>query len=172
MKHLNWGDTLCGKEVTPEEWVDGVWAFREIDEWLTDLDMPLDSCLEHRPDRAVTDFRPIYPPRGWAGKSEWEIWQEMTGDSGEPVRVANGYSWELAITFHDKKTPLRLLCGTIERGEEYHDCAVDYEELRDPELMILALQNALVLATRLAPVDNPGGADTDDAARGAWEESR
>ena len=69
MKKLNWGDTLCGHEVKPDDWDGGIcthqgrWGVNVDTEGYTTVSM---------------QATPIYPPRGWNGLDEEEIWAGMT----------------------------------------------------------------------------------------------
>lgn len=136
MKQLNWGDELCGKEITPEEWVGGI-----IDadgQWSV-----IEQRGKHQPvfmdwRAELQDFdpgyqRPIYPHRGWAGKTETELWDAVVNQGRKPLYYA-----EISAMVHVKPDG-ELFMGNL-YGSHRSEIA---------PALILALQNALVLSKRL-----------------------
>lgn len=68
MKELNWGDTLCGHKVEPYRWCGGVTLNVNKGLWWI---QPTEGYTPSFKEA----FTPIYPPRGWKGLSEEEIWE-------------------------------------------------------------------------------------------------
>lgn len=76
MQKLKWGDTLLGFEVEQQEWGGGICGIKHGE----------DAGLWHKVTRGMG--APIYPPRGWHGLSEAEIWAAIVGtDNGEPITL-------------------------------------------------------------------------------------
>lgn len=115
MLELKWGDTLCGKVITPGDWPGGIVEAIKGGDWYAwndDDALPLELKPEYRgwgndimdceypqdyqpvtADEAAAYhayYRPVYPPRGWAGKSEAELWAAMVG---EGVAVLSAGVW-------------------------------------------------------------------------------
>lgn len=143
---MNWNDELCGVKVTPESWAGGVVAAGPP--WGDG------SCWRIAVERENWwgDHQPIFPPRGWASKTDTELWAALAktycgiiGDEwwingdGWIVRVGPGWgvSIEAGSPYEDE------MCGETEL--DIAPCA-----LTNPSALILALQNAQVLARRLA----------------------
>ncbi len=160
MRQLAWGDTLCGKEVTPKAWKGGVvrhtgngaWyrteQAAEVDDhahmvwslWL--LPQPWED--QHGMPRTTRETLcfPIFPPHGWAGKTDAELAKEVferpqySPIPGLLVTLYKGGA--IGVGFS-------LDCNEI--GEPT-GIDVNYDMEQVPAL-ILALQNAQVLAARL-----------------------
>lgn len=137
---MNWGDLLCGVPVTPESWGKGVVGFINGNSWVI-----LDALGGEGPVGAGRvfcyggewdyqwNFRPIFPPRGWAGKTNAELWREVFGPgNGCILGVAPSN-----IEIHSDGRIRRCWHGNYNF------------EIPDPAALILALQNAQVLQRRL-----------------------
>lgn len=114
---MNWGDTLCGVKVTPEAWyrpgiadngivadiLGGWWGLSKVwGKWLQDN----------------SNYRPIFPPRGWAGKTDAELWAAVVGSEtftmylGEAGRYSIFVRPDMTLTGHEhpmKSTELPAL---------------------------------------------------------------
>ena len=129
---MNWGDELCGVKVTPESWAGGITSVQG--EWLVPEWVGEPDCCSHPGcGNAAMPCDPIFPPRGWAGKSDAELLREL-GESRNisPYMKTGDDVWVEAN-------------GTISAC-----CSVyGWYRVADPAALILALQNAQVLARRL-----------------------
>lgn len=163
MKQLAWGDLLCGVPVTPEAWWNGYGReqtnglvehtgnqrWYQIEQairfnnphddgcyWSMHL-MPLPGEHEGMPHVCREEFsRPIFPPTGFAGKTDAELWEAVYGDGSNPL--------------HDGD----FACVTLHSNSRFSivgDCGDCVDRAHPDELpaLILALQNAQVLAARL-----------------------
>lgn len=160
--------TLLGKEVTPESWIGGV---ARCGERLTIIEAlgskhglqftadgdDLEPCDIPQPDQFAalignirmtqwpqTDFIPIYPPVGWAGKTEAELWEAITGraflmDLGAGVSLI----WEPPYS------PNVSIPNSETLGSLYHDPGHVGATAAELPALILALGNAHVLQRRL-----------------------
>ena len=148
---MNWGDELCGVKVTPEAWECGVWEEASSRQW-----------HRYRPQyngagvtRADSDDyimhygTPIFPPRGWAGKSDAELVDAVFG--GTPA-VIGGTDDSPPIGFYPDKhgvaALLEIQCHPSYWARFGDPGSIGIDTLGAPAL-ILALQNALVLHERL-----------------------
>lgn len=162
---MNWNDELCGVKVTP----DGGWVVQDTQtgEWL--LCPPSSegfylhfSVHQSVPGGAVSlrtysghTCTPIFPPRNFAGKFDFELCNEVWPERQDyMVTLAAGEDWRVGFEPADT-TPGRIsvAAGRIDRCRcGYNDCdpQLDWEPIPDLPALILALQNAQVLARRLA----------------------
>ncbi len=140
---MDWNDTLCGEKITPESWVGGV----------------VDSCLGWFRVREVDGIKnpafkrcygeweyectPIFPPRGWAGKSDAELWDAIYRDGACHIEVSNPFY--VCVHFVGC-TPRGLISLT---AYDLQSCSHNMIGTETARLHILALQNALVLQRRL-----------------------
>lgn len=144
---MNWNDELCGEIVTPESWAGGIWSvapgmvmpvsrpgFAGIDQYeggrwfiaTEQFDIPSLACVaEHG------HLLPIFPPRGWAGKTDAELYWQVFGGPHLPTTMFNFEYGEFSNSY-DFRMGMKRLCGAA-----------------DLPAAILELQNAQVLATRL-----------------------
>lgn len=157
MKKLHWHTddnpcTLCGVPVTPETWGGGIiqrapgdgghWLLVNNPEyWLAGIGRAYAQRFD----------TPLYPPRGWAGKSEDELWGEMGGDV---------FVWGLVIYDTWQFGGIRI---SLDRRDGIGISACAYDPpictcppymLPDANVVILALQNAQVLSRRLREQSN------------------
>lgn len=93
MQQLAWGDTLCGVEVTPESWIGGV-VERPSGTWGIVVDIA--DCGAHGLTFQFDDIgalpgcescKPIFPPRGWAGKTDAALCAAVFGRW--PIQIGN-----------------------------------------------------------------------------------
>ena len=140
MKKLNWGDTLLGFEVTPEVWngtarpgvvlrTDGKWVDL-LDYEMIDQQDHIEHCYYYE-DEAEIECVPIYPPRGWNGLSEEEIWAGLFNDA-------------FYADIGDSEVFVSRECGLFLSAEEH-----GLTNVHNPPAFIQALQNAQVLSERL-----------------------
>lgn len=165
MDKLQWGDVLCGVEVTPESWVGGVVSaeghwLRNVAVALAVQGVPTSSLLMTTSGPVSARYptgwenhtapfpAPIFPPLGWAGRTEADLWITIVGLDWES-------GWNLGQNVHH----IGYLRGYNDatgrlNGDPYlcnrpvikHGWTRDLVEL---PALILALQNAQVLAARL-----------------------
>lgn len=129
---MNWGDELCGVRVTPEAWyrpaindngivsdmLDGWWGLSKVwGKWLQDNGK----------------YRPIFPPRGWAGKTDVELFADRADEDGRIWFSSIAYSFWIEAD------------GLIRFSPHSPIATV----LHDPAALRRALQNAEILARRL-----------------------
>lgn len=162
---MNWGDKLCGVEITPEAWIGGIvidrWKkslylvcpnrdrkgkLKRHREWLMKGGSTPNGYLPYFNEKPPDgQFYPVFPPKDWAGKTDEELWEEVIGhypDVSEDER-ASPFSlseWKLheliEFDFFDKLT-------IVGNDEGSHG-------VRDVPKMIQALQDAQVLIERFA----------------------
>jgi hypothetical protein len=149
---MNWHDTLCGAKITPEAWVGGIVTGTPGMSWLRNTwatvtqlgDRSIQNRLSTDIERHLCPnwVRPIFPPRGWAGKTDAELWQAVFGDGSYPPKYGYG-----VLQPHAANVVLCHFDGTqITQAQTTPDGI----KARDFADAILALQNAQVLAGRLA----------------------
>lgn len=162
---MNWNDELCGVKVTPESWAGGVvhWAgddkIREGWAIAGSHVFPANTTHPHA-FLAIGGWNyrcdlltPIFPPRGWAGKTDAELWAAVATRNGRYL-----YSTSIPVdgeppfylrmdTYPGAK--LELLSNGIWRCYPETGGFDDMDIAKIPDY-ILALQNAQVLARRLA----------------------
>jgi hypothetical protein len=156
---MNWNDELCGVKVTPEAWLGGIVEYkgrwyspRSIDTDFDDWDLYYSETKRLRHVK-IEQTTPIFPPAGWAGKSDAELWDAVFGIS-LPC-IADGLGMY---------APQKWGCDEwhVNVGEDgtvwcYCRDSTEIEEpemLKRPDLLILALTNAQVLARRLQEARN------------------
>lgn len=144
---MEWGDILCGIEVTPERWVGGVvegalhWfpgAWRVMTGFTGGgVGNPIQTS---RSESGVSKgwCRPIFPPPAWGGLSDDELWEAVTG-----FRLGH---WHMG----DHPAQVRFIRTdhpwvSINPKTEEEGCC----DCRYLPALILALQNAQVLAARM-----------------------
>lgn len=168
---MNWGDELCGVVVTPQMcfesggWIvqhgNGRWVMHQKltkgDHFYLEYGDEIrweSACMESRSVSygsygKVSDCRPIFPPAGFAGKEEFELFEAVLTDGIWDKLLFEDEKWEIYINF-DGKVSLKAGRPQMESYGSYRgDYAVIEEEEIDPAALILALQNAQVLAARL-----------------------
>lgn len=95
MQQLAWGDTLCGVEVTPDAWIGGVighdvlgWGILRVDNQHDHhfTGLPEGPALYYHDARdnmrryfGGVNEKPIMPPRGFAGRTDAELWAAVFG---------------------------------------------------------------------------------------------
>lgn len=168
MRQLQWGDELCGAKVTPESWVVapthnskgivemvarhkyhtlgaviGGWlrarAWEPSDKYEGGT---FQTSLSHMTQVCCT--RPIFPPRGFAGKTDAELWEALT-------RRGPYARWSAVLSYgYDPTRGIVSICQDGQIQLLAHDCSVDHDcTTLDPTALILTLRNAMVLAKRL-----------------------
>lgn len=157
---MQWGDELCGVKVTPEAWThdgSGGWLGGGIIEficpaWGSQVGAweavengiagycRLYNSGDHLPpdfyDKLRRNYRPIFPPRGWAGKTDEELWAAVFGPSNPAPEVEPDFAGiDTLIVWFDGEW-----VDTADNGQR---------SAQEIPALILALQNAQVLADRL-----------------------
>lgn len=136
---------LAGVPVTSEAWQGGVVAagppYGDLTTWR----------IAAHPAQWWGAHQPIFPPAGWAGLSDWEIMQLLWPKGEWDKSFAKGERWELFINC---KGEISLAAGDVYCGSDPYDPYVE-ERVIDAPALILALQNAQVLAQRLATPEAP-----------------
>lgn len=161
---------LCGVPVTPEAWDGGViegpnrlgyGILQLVDHDPGFSGLPPGPALAYYDsrDKMLRYFggateRPIFPPRGWAGKTDAELMGEISG---------NPYGcWVLRQDIDDDLRETTYRCNVYVRsdGEITTEVWKKFWGDRDiyglyvnPKKLILALQNAMVLRERLEAKD-------------------
>ena len=151
---LAWGDMLCGVEVTPESWVggvvdlgDGTWHIA------TGVKTTYAGITLSNPGILTADAvvsyasRPIFPPSGFGGKSDAELFRAVFGQdttcmTADPDDRAYDI-WTLEI---DYRGQMALSAGIPDADGA---CVPTYD-LDNPAALQQAIGNALVLHARLA----------------------
>jgi len=164
MRKLHWHteDNPCliaGHKVTPESWVGGG-IIEQLEDghhqhgrWFTTTDVWDDGTWDYSQHFYMKEnmsdniyilaSRPIYPPKGFGGLSEGEIWEGMTHHPQEDEHVIiYDDCWHVGIMSHGITTLLAALPAGYTDPEESIG-------LTDIPALILALQNAQVLSERL-----------------------
>lgn len=150
---MNWGDELCGVRVTPESWSGGIVLWNESAQhlnkgkWhiLTPDARTLTTCYLgmnwHSADLAKWQT-PVFPPRGFAGKTDAELWGAVFGEGcalhdcvWAEYSLGNMWAW----------LGLDVGCGR----DTADSCAFNLLGPSQYAEIILALHNAQVLAARL-----------------------
>lgn len=136
---------LCGVPVTPEAWDGGVvdgWSDRYSTQgwFISDAYRATCGCGDCQGIAAGT---PVFPPRGWAGKTDAELWDVMCGDG--PCHIEVDKPFYVCVHFVNCK-PRGLISATC-----YENTGCSHNMLGDHTVtqLIPALQNAQVLARRL-----------------------
>ena len=135
MRTLAWGDELCGQVVTQESWAGGI-VTRQRREWQLLCKNEIMPVTEPTFRAFLSAEHPIFPPKGFAGKTDAELWRAMV--ERDKTYILIKCSDEELIFVDDDGT----ISACIAEGD--HEI-----ELRDPQALILALQNAAVLQARL-----------------------
>lgn len=167
---MNWGDELCGVQVTPESWAGGgVMVERESGRYVTWSGAALRHPVDADPSEVYATYRfwdtdirdncdPVFPPARFAGRKDQEIWAAVWGSQMFPCapvnigvgghRLDNSDCWQVGLTREGK---ILVSAGLIDPGHSDHGCGctIEWQTLDDPAALILALQNAQVLAARL-----------------------
>ena len=129
---MNWGDTLCGKIVTPKSWLGGVtevaWGGIPTGRWA------LKAGDAGGKQYCRDNWLPIFPPKGWAGKTDAELWAEVFGMA--LLAIFDGWTM-------NREGIIQIDQYGLSNGGLHID---------DAPAAILALQNAQVLAARLNEV--------------------
>lgn len=156
---MNWGDELCGVVVTPQMcfesggWIvqhgNGRWVMHQKlkkgDHFYLEYGEEItweSACMESRSVSygsygKLSETRPIFPPRGWAGRTDAELWYALGDLNPDEERMVVCGIGEIVTI--DELAQIR-----IDGPASYDGAPID-----DPAALILALQNAQVLATRL-----------------------
>jgi len=165
---VNWGDELCGIEVTPESWTHAMYGqqFQFVGAWqggaILEFVHPSapgaweavengiagycrlynsgDSLPPEFYNKLRRNYRPIFPPRGWAGKTDAELWAAVFKDRAAELLGDWGKDGGPMVCV------LRVGIIRVYAAEDQGAHAVTVD---DPAALILALQNAQVLAQRL-----------------------
>lgn len=140
---MRWGDILCGLEVTPESWDMGVVEFVNGGSWecgpsYADLQKLYKGGLRELCCKLARSCRPIFPPRGWGGLSDDELWEAATG-----FKLGHWYMGDHPAQVRFIRTDHPWV--SINPKTEEEGCC----DCRYLPALILALQNAQVLAARM-----------------------
>lgn len=150
---MNWGDMLCGVEITPESWIGGVveWfgdgttgAWDIVRSYILRKPGMLHSYFitPQERDLAADLCTPVFPPRGFAGKSDAELCEAVFG-SDYAVQVADGVRLHLFNqSRQDAAYGTYVFDGRITVSSTWRTA----DEMR---AFIQAQNNALVLHARL-----------------------
>ena len=155
---MNWNDELCGVKVAPESWNGGVMEWAGDDrfppEWVIaghhytaaagGASYAYLSIDGEKWNLRVDKLTPIFPPRGWAGKSDAELWREVVGEGPYLIEVDPPHFVGVHCLHH---TPPGLISLT---SYAMQTCSHNMLGAYTVAALILALQNAQVLARRLA----------------------
>ena len=148
---MNWGDELCGVVVTPQMcfesggWIvqhgNGRWVMHQKlkkgDHFYLEYGEEItweSACMESRSVSygsygKLSETRPIFPPTGFAGKTDAELWEAVFGEGD------CHFGWHYIIG------PDAVIYGSAGTAGRY--------KVTDPAAVLLELQNAQVLAARL-----------------------
>jgi hypothetical protein len=147
MSDLAWGDTLCGVKITPEAWdmgviefKDGAWAYGPA---YADLQRLYVNGMHELMTKLRHAYTPIFPPKGWAGKTDAELWHAVFG--APPAKIG-------AIGFYPdryKRAALLEIQCQPAYWSQFHDPGSIGIDTDEAPALILELQNAQVLARRL-----------------------
>lgn len=142
---MNWGDELCGVKVTPESWAGGVIEHRR-------KGTPKWKICPPQKIQTWHSESPIFPPKNWAGKTDAELFHELGFSSVQEDGFGRGIDLCEPVIRCGKEVALGLT-GNIHllECEEYEGDQLQAGPQLDD--MILALQNAQVLARRLEVQD-------------------
>ena len=151
---MKWNDELCGHVVTPEGWAQGI-----VDGLNPDGTRAWEQCGVKGHYVFPVDSHPIYPPRGWHGLSEREIFDAVHQKMHPQCGIVWIYLLDEAVDDECRETTwkaeVKVDRGGIVLTEVFRiwwcsrGMSDIYGTFVKPEKLITALSNAQVLSERL-----------------------